>query len=454
MKSLLAALSVALVAFTYSPAPLAQEFGSDWPQFRGAGASGVRDGVELPLEFGEPTWKTAVPGLSHASPVVLGGKVFVATAVPAGIDPELKVGLYGAGDSAADLVETEFRMLAFDLATGKELWNTLAAKAVPKFGRHTKATQVNSTPAAEGDAVVAVLGTEGLYCFDTQDGKLRWKVDLGPLDCGPPDVDDLHWGYASSPVVHAGKVAVQVDVQGDSYLALFELATGKQVWRVARDDVDTWCTPTILPAAGERSAQILVNGCKHIGAYALADGAEIWRMAGGGGIPVPTPVVAGDLVYFTSNHRPLEPSHPAQPVFAVRLGAKGDLGAPSQEQPGEHLAWLATQRGTYMQTPIVYAGLAWFCKDNGTVACFDASTGEEHYRERLGDGDTGFTPSPVAGDGKLYFTSEEGDVHVVAAKKEFQVLAHNELGEICMTTPAIVAGGLVFRTRGHLLRID
>jgi outer membrane protein assembly factor BamB len=115
---------------------------------------------------------------------------------------------------------------------------------------------------------------------------------------------------------------------------------------------------------------------------------------------------------------------------------------------------MATQRGTYMQTPIVYAGLAWFCKDNGTVACFDALTGEEHYRERLGDGDTGFTASPVAGDGKLYFTSEEGDVWVVAAKKEFEVLAHNELGEICMTTPAIVDFGLVFRTRGHLLRVD
>lgn len=101
-----------------------------------------------------------------------------------------------------------------------------------------------------------------------------------------------------------------------------------------------------------------------------------------------------------------------------------------------------------------YAGLAWFCKDNGVVACFDALTGEEHYRERLGDGSTGFTPSPVAGHGKVCFTSEEGDVDVLAATPELEVLAHNELGEICMTTPAIVDGGLVFRTRNHVLRID
>jgi outer membrane protein assembly factor BamB len=447
-------LRIALLVLAAASPLAARQSASDWPQFRGPGACGVRDGGELPLELGAPAWKVAVPGLAHASPVVLGGRVFVATAVPAGLDPELKVGLYGAGDSAEDLVETEFRLMAFDLASGEKVWDTLAAKAVPRFGRHTKATQVNSTPAAEDGLVVAVLGTEGLFCFDAKDGKVKWRVDLGPLDCGPWQATDLHWGYASSPVVQDGKVAVQVDVVGDSYLALFELATGKELWRVARDDVDTWCSPTILPAAGERPAQVLVNGCKHIGAYALADGAEIWRMAGGGGIPVPTPVVAGELAYFTSNHRPLEPSHPEQPIFAVRLDARGDLGVPNVEKPGEHLAWMATQRGTYMQTPVVYAGLAWFCKDNGTVACFDARTGVEHYRERLGDGSTGFTASPVAGDGKVYFTSEEGDVVVVAAKKEFQVLAQAELGEICMTTPAIVDGGLVFRTRGHLLRID
>lgn len=427
---------------------------SDWPGFRGPHAQGVRDGAPLPRAFDEPTWKVAVPGLSHASPVVLDGRVFVATAVPAGIEPELKVGLYGDGDSADDLVETEFRLLAFDLATGAELWNTLAAEAVPRFGRHTKATQVNSTPAAADGAVVAILGTEGLFCFDAETGERRWHADLGPLDCGPPRYDDLHWGYAASPAVHDGRVVVQVDVEGDSYLAQYDLSSGEEVWRVAREDVDTWCTPTVVPAEGERPAQVLVNGCRHMGAYRFEDGEELWRMSGGGGIPVPTPVVAEGLVYLTSNHRPLEPSHPKQPVFAVRLSAEGDLGVPREEEPGEHLAWMATSRGTYMQTPLVYRGLAWLCKDNGVVACFDARTGEQHYRERLDDGGQGFTPSPVAGDGVVYFTSEEGDVIVVSASEEFEVLARGSLGEVCMTTPAIVDGGLVFRTRGHLLRFD
>ncbi|MEM7307278.1 MAG: PQQ-binding-like beta-propeller repeat protein [Planctomycetota bacterium] len=428
--------------------------GSDWPQFRGPLASGVRSGVELPEELGEPAWRVDVPGLSHASPVVLGSRVFVATAIPTGITPELKVGLYGAGDSAEDLVETEFRLLAFDVGSGEKLWDTLAAKTVPQFGRHTKATQANSTPAATGDAVVAVFGSAGLFCFDAASGEQRWRVDLGPLDCGPPRESGLHWGYASSPVVHDGRVVVQVDVQGESYLAAFALEDGKEVWRTRRDDVDTWCTPTILPAAGERPAQVLVNGSKHIGAYRFDDGAELWHLSGGGGIPVPTPVVSGDLVYFTSNHRPLEPSHPQQPVFAVRLSAEGDLGVPDEDDLGEHMAWMAARRGNYMQTPIVYDGLAWFCKDDGIVTCFDAETGEEFYRERLGEGRTGFTASPVAGYGMVYFTSEEGDVYTVSASDEFEVIAHSELGDICMTTPAIVDDGLVFRTQRQLMRFD
>ena len=184
-------------------------------------------------------------------------------------------------------------------------------------------------------------------------------------------------------------------------------------------------------------------------------------MAGGGGIPVPTPVAAGGLVYLTSNHQPLEPSHPLKPVFAVKLGAKGDLGvAPGKPEGlvdtklGEHLAWMTTRRGTYMQTPMVYRDLIWLCHDSGTLTCCDAWSGEEHYRERIQEAREGFSASAVAGDGRVYFTSEEGRVVMVAAKPEFEVVGRADLGEICMATPAIVQGGLIFRLRGSVTRYD
>jgi len=437
-----------------SSGAVGQEPDADWPQFRGPAAAGVRDGAALPIAFEEPNWRTPVPGLAHASPVLSQGRVFVATAVVPGVDPELKVGLYGAGDSADDLVATEFRMLALDAATGEILWNKLVVQAVPEFGRHTKATQANATPAAADGAVVAILHQD-LVCLDAVSGDERWRVGLGPLDCGPHDATDLHWGYASSPIIAAGKVVVQADVKGAPYLAAFDLATGEQVWRVARDDVNTWCTPTAVEREG--GLQVLVNGCKHMGAYDLADGAELWRMAGSGGIPVPTPVVAGELAYFTANHRPLVAAHPLKPVYAVRLDARGDLGAPNPDagdELGDGVAWMVTRRGNYMQTPLVYRGLVFLCSDSGVVTCLDAATGAEHYRARLDAGGEGFSASPVAGDGKVYWTSEEGNVFVVAARPEFEVLARGALGDICMASPAISAGGLVFRLRRSVVRFE
>ncbi len=427
----------------------------EWPQFRGAQASGIGDGHRLPRNFDvgkneNVRWRTPIPGLSHASPVVAGNRVFVVSAIATDHDPELKIGLYGAGDSADDMVEHEFALFCLNRRTGAIEWRRTAVRGQPAFARHTKATHANSTPVTDGERVCALFATGGLYCYSVE-GELLWNTDLGALDVGPHDSMDLHWGFASSPIIAGGLVIVQADVKQAPFLAAFDLQTGAERWRVARDDVPGWATPTAIRAGSD--ALIVVNGCKHMGAYRLTDGAEVWRMAGGGGIPVPTPVLAEGLVYLTSNHRPLQRNHPLKPIFAVRADAAGDLGVPTAEQPGEHVAWTVSRRGTYMQTPIVYRDIAWFGQDNGVVAAFDAKTGEELYRERLGDGSAGMSASPVAGDGAVYFTNEEGEVFVVAAAAKFELAARGTLNEICMATPAIAEGTLLFRTRGHVVCI-
>lgn len=431
------------------PLSLPQEAAECWPSFRGPRARGVADGRELPstwdLATGENVlWRTEIPGLAHSSPVVWGERLFVTSAMRLEADSELSSLFgspnYGAGDSVVDEGEHAFLVYCLDAGSGKILWERTAHVGVPRTKRHPKSTHANSTPACDARRVVAFFGSEGLFAYDHA-GELLWQRDLGVLDCGAPRLDGsdgFQWGFASSPVIHGELVIVQCDVQGQSFVAALDLATGKDVWRTPREEEPTWCTPTVHDAAAGGRAQVITNGYDHIGGYDLATGAEIWKTSGGGDVPVPTPVVDGDLIYLTSSHGP------ARPIRAVRVTAEGTLGDDPATSP--HLAWHLPRSGVYMQTPLAYRGLLYCCSDAGVLGCYDALTGEELYRERLGSGSSGFSSSPVAAEGRLYFASESGEVYLVRAGREFEVLGLEELGETCLATPAI-SGGRLFVLR-------
>jgi outer membrane protein assembly factor BamB len=390
-------------------------------------------------------WRVPVAGLSHSSPVVWGNQVCVASAVSDTASAELKVGLYGNIESANDQSAHRWVVICYDKVTGKQLWERTAHAGVPKVKRHTKSTHASSTLATDGRHIVAFFGSEGLYAFDMQ-GKPLWSRDFGVLDSGFFMVPEAQWGFASSPVIHGDRVVIQADVQKGSFVAALDLESGKELWRTARADVPTFSTPAIYSDA--RGAQIIVNGWKHIGGYDLATGKELWRMAGGGDIPVPTPVMAHGLIFITNSHGG------KAPVYAVKPTASGDITLADPDTANAHIAWSAPRDGAYMQTPLVYGDLLYVCKDNGVLSVFEARTGERHYQNRLADGRTGFSASPVASNGRLYFTSEEGDVYVVKAGRVFEQLAVNPLGEVAMATPAIADGVMFFRTRGHLVAVQ
>lgn len=420
----------------------------NWPSFRGPRACGVAEGFATPVEWDVPAgknvlWRTPIPGLAHSSPVVWGERVFVTSAMRVKGESELSSLYgspgYGAGESVPDEGEHAFEVFCLNKKTGELLWKRTAHTGVPEIKRHPKSTHANSTPACDAGHVLAFFGSEGLFCYDHQ-GKLIWSRDFGVLDASAPRAADLQWGFASSPVIHGDRVIVQCDVQEASFLAALSLADGKELWRTPRDETPTWCTPTVLDAGPDGKGQVLVNGYKHIGAYDLGSGAEIWKLVGGGDVPVPTPVVAHELVFLTSAHGQF------RPLRAVPVAAKGTLAA-------ENLAWNQPSGGIYMQTPLVYGEELYACSDGGILACHDALTGDVVYRERLGDGTSGFSSSAVAADGRIYFTSEGGQVYVVTAGPDFEVVAVNELGETCLATPALSEGVLFFRTRGHLVAV-
>lgn len=440
-------LTATLCTIAIAGSALAGDLGpDDWPQFRGDHARGVATGhttvTTWDLESGENVrWKTDIPGLAHSSPIIAGDRMFVTTAIREGGGEELKVGLYGSVAPVEDESVHEFKVYCLDKNTGEILWERLAIKTVPEVKRHPKGSHAASSPATDGEHVIAFFGSEGIYCYDIE-GELKWKKDFGVLKAAWYMMGNPEWGFASSPVIHDDLVIVQCDVLNDPFLAALDLATGEEVWRTKRDDVPTWSTPTVH--VDDDSGQVICNGLRHIGGYDLRTGADVWWLEGGGDIPVPTPIVADGLIYITNAHGRMAP------IIAIDADAEGELSLTDED---EHIAWMYDRRGNYMQTPLVIDDMAFFCNDAGIVSCFDAKTGKAHFRDRLGSGGSGFTASPVSADGKIYYTGEYGEIYVIRAAKEFENLAVNDMGTECMATPAISAGIIYWRTRGQVVAV-
>ncbi len=422
--------------------------GINWPSFRGPYAKGIAEKYATPLSWDVDVsknikWKTAIPGLAHSSPVIWGDRICVTTATGED-DAQLKVGLYGSIQPVDDDSVHEWKVYCLDKKTGDILWEKTAHKGVPKVKRHPKATHANSTPATDGNYVVAFFGSEGLYCYD-MDGNLAWKKDFGLLDSAFFMVPSAQWEFASSPVIHQGVVIIQCDALNTAFLAALDIKTGKEIWRTTREDVPTWSTPTVF--VGERQTQIIVNGFKHIGGYDFETGKEIWKISGGGDIPVPTPVIAHGMVFINSAHGRLSP------IYAIKLESEGDISLTEDKTSNDSIVWSVRRGGSYMLTPLIYGDFLYNLQWNGALTCYNAKKGEVVYEEKLGKMNA-FSASGVAADGKLYFASEEGEVFVIKAGPEFEILATNPMKDECMATPAISEGTMYFRTHRFLVAIS
>lgn len=442
-------LLILVALFAISNVARCELLGSDdWPQFRGTNASGVASGDAPPTSWDisareNIAWKTEIPGLGLASPIICRDQVIIVTAVGDQLDPSLRTGLYGDIKPVDDEGSQSWEVYSLSLRTGKVRWIRVLHSGPPTMKRHTKSSHANATPATDGRHVIVNLASEGLYCLNMS-GKLCWRKDLGPLDSGYYMAPDAQWGYASSPIIYRGMAIVLADVQEDSFLAAFDVRSGRERWRTQRDDVPTWGTPAVVE--GPQSTEIVINGYRQTCGYDPQTGRELWSLGDGGDIPVPTPITGHGLVYLSSAHGG------NRPLRAIRPGGTGDIGAAEDAAANEDIAWTNPKDGIYLQTPLVYGPHLYACRNNGVLSCYDAQTGERLYRKRLGGGG-GFTASPVAASDRLYFTSEEGDVYVVRAGADYELLAKNQMNDICLATPAISKGILVIRTKDHVYGI-
>ena len=381
-----------------------------WARWRGPSGQGHVSGTGYPDRWSEREnvlWKSQVPGSGNSSPIVWGDRIFLATA-------------YDNGDRVS--------LVAYRRSDGMKVWETFAPSG--RSGRqHQKNGHASATASTDGQRVYVSLGARGLMAVDMS-GKLAWHQDLGPIN-------NYH-GAAGSALLYKNRLILYQDQQGGAFIAAFDAATGKQLWRTARAASVGWGTPVAIRVAGRD--EIIVNSQSRVTAYNPDTGAELWGCAGPTFEVIPTPVVGHGLVFCSSGR--------AGPTLAIRPGGSGDVTK-------SHLEWQTPRGSPFVPSPIVVGEHLYMVNDMQSIAtCFDARTGKTMWQDRLGEARReGFSASPVAVDGKVFFTNDDGETFVLKAGPTFQLLHVNNIGERTLASPALVDRRWYIRTESHLFAI-
>ncbi len=397
----------------------------DWPRFRGAGGTGVSETAEPPVEWSADegiAWRAQLPGPGASSPIVVGDTVVLTCHTGYGL----------SSDSPGAMEELRRLVLCFRRADGEPLWQTEVPSRLPeeryqdRMFWHGYATP---TPAADADSIYVFFGKSGVAALDHA-GEIRWHTHVGDATHG--------WGCGTSPVLHGDLVIVNAFTESGALVAL-DKRTGDEVWR-APGLKESWNTPQIVrTAAGEDELVVGIFG--EVLGFDPATGEELWRCKGPDWYIVGSMVAHGDVVFCIAGR-----DHGS---VAVRAGGRGDVGA-------THLVW-ESKRGSNVVSPLYHDGLLYFAHESGALAaCLDAKTGEEIYYERLpGRPDTIYA-SPVLADGKLYYLDRRGTCWVLAAGRDYRVLATNQIdGDegAFNASPALSGNALFLRSDRYLYAI-
>jgi outer membrane protein assembly factor BamB len=385
-----------------------------WPGWRGPSAQGHVVEARYPDRW-SPTsgqqWKVPVPGRGNSSPVVWGDRLFLTTAYDNG---------------------RRLSLIAFSRANGRVLWETVIPQEGVE-GVHDKNGYASATPATDGQRVYASFGRHGLVAVDMT-GTIVWHRKFGVID-------NYH-GPAGSPVLYKDRLFLYQDqnptATQTAFVAAFDKATGRTLWQTPRSETVGWGTPVVVNT-GTRD-ELIVSGQRRVAAYDPGTGRELWTVRGMTFEVIPTPVVGHGLVFASSGR--------AGPTLAIRPGGSGDVTA-------SHVAWSAPKGSPFVPSGIVVGDLLYLVNDMQSIlTVYEAKTGALVYQGRLGVAQReGFSASPVAVNGKVFFTNDDGQTFVVQAGREFTLLHVNELGARTLASPALVDGTWYWRSDGQLVAI-
>lgn len=410
-REVLSVLGAAALPATFGLTANAARGPANWPRWRGPNADGVADGGSLPTQWSQTEnvrWAVELPGWGTSSPVIYGDRLFVTSEAP-------------QGDAKSLLT------LCFHRDTGRELWRHAFGLGVDQR-THEKSNLAVNTPAVTEDAVYVAFGNSDVARY-THDGKLVWVTRYMELFANPK----MAWGYAASPLVLEDSVLLPWDHHtGPCFLVGLDQQTGSISWKKDRPIGTAHATPLLVKHHAQ--SDILVSGKNRLTAFDAKTHAELWTYGEGegpfNGEIIVSPLYADGIVFLQLWRQ--------SPIHAIRLTANG--------QPPE-LVWVSEKPGPQEPSPLLYRGLLYALMDNGVLTCLDAKSGKEIYRQRLGGA---CNSSPVAGDGRIYFSNTDGATFVVKAGREFALLSTNSLGERITASPAVCGNELFYRTDSHV----
>ena len=389
----------------------------DWPQFRGPTGQGLTETRGLPLEWSESrniVWKTATPGVGWSSPVIADGKIWMTTAAADG---------------------TWLGVVRVDRDSGVIERDEVLFRAEAPLPKNAKNSFASPTPILEDGRLYAHYGALGTACLDTVSGSVLWSDQSLRVDHKE--------GPGSSPVLWGELLILTLDGTDSQFLAALDKRTGALVWRVDRsgklnDNADhrkAYSTPLVVNVDGR--PELVSTTADRAIAYDPATGNEWWRVEYSGFSNVPRPAFAHGLIHLTTGY-------PRPRLLAVRGGGSGDVTT-------SRVAWHFDTNVPANPSPIVVGNEIFFVNDKGIATCLDALSGEKLWTERLGGN---FSASPISDGRSVHFMNEDGVATVIAASREYEVLAENKLDGRLMASPAVSQSAMYVRTDTHLYRIE
>ncbi len=402
-------LAALILALTTTALPAA-----DWTQFRGPSGLGISTETGLPLTWSSTeniVWKAEMPGPGASSPIALGNRVFITCYSGYGLEP-------GTGDEK----DLRRHLLCLSRKDGETIWKKEFEPKLPEHryqGEGSYHGYAASTPTTDGQRLYVFFGKSGVFCFDL-DGNQLWQTSVGENTNG--------WGSGCSPLLYKNLLIVNASVESGSLVALDKMS-GEEVWR-AKGINSSWNTPMLVP--GKERTELVVSIQNQVVSFNPDTGEELWRADGVHRYVVPSVIYHDDVVYALGG---------GHTSVAVRTGGSGDVTA-------SHGVW-RLNKGPNVSSPVYYEGHLYWTRDGSTACCQNPATGEMVYEQRIEPSADRTWSSPVLADGKLYFVSQHNGTFVVAAKPEFELLAHNVFEDDDSRTnasPAVSNGQLLLRS--------